>query len=189
MTLPVPLEEDVALGARFALGDEDAFADLVRRHQQLAWNVAWRVTGREDLAADVVQEAFLRCLRHRSRFRAGQPFKPWLLTIVRHLGIDALRLGRRLEAPGDDPTITPDPTGELQAGELRAQVAEVLALLPDKYREILIMREMEGQAAEDIAVAIGVDYGTTRWRLHEARRRFRLAWLQRHPAPAEGSIP
>ena len=179
--LALPPDEDIALATRFAGGDEVAFASLVRRYQQLAWTVAWRVTGREDLAHDVVQEAFLRCLRHRDRFRAGSPFKPWLLQIVRNLGIDALRLDRRLEHPSEplDRGMAHDPSDGSQAADLRAQVAEVLATLPEKYREILVMREMEGQAAEDIATAIGVDYGTTRWRLHEARRRFRDAWVAR----------
>ena len=179
--LPTVPDEDLVLGTRFAAGDELAFASLVRRYQQLAWTVAWRVTGREDLAHDVVQEAFLRCLRHRERFHAGSPFKPWLLQIVRNLGIDALRLHRRLEPTTEalDRGVIDDPGQASQAQDLRAQVAEVLATMPEKYREILVMREMEGQAAEDIARAIGVDYGTTRWRLHEARRRFREAWVTR----------
>lgn len=181
LDLPTAPDEELALATRFAAGDELAFASLIRRYQQLAWSVAWRVTGREDLAHDVVQEAFLRCLRHRDRFQAGSPFKPWLMQIVRNLGIDALRLHKRLEPQHElhDRGVVDDPSTATQAADVRAQVAEVLAIMPEKYREILIMREMEGQSAEDIARAIGVDYGTTRWRLHEARRRFREAWVGR----------
>ena len=55
-------------------------------------------------------------------------------------------------------------------------MAFILGALPEKYREILVMREMEGIPAEAIAEHIGVEYGTTRWRLHEARRLFREQW-------------
>jgi RNA polymerase sigma-70 factor, ECF subfamily len=169
---------------RFSLGDDSAFSDLVGRYQQLAWVVACRVTGREDLAADVVQEAFMRCLRHRGRFDVSKAFKPWLLQIVRNLAIDALRAQRRIEGGGSldlvaDTGTSQDPSTATQAGELRARVAAILGLIPEKYRELLIMREMEGLAAEDIARQTGVEYGTTRWRLHEARRLFRAAWVQR----------
>jgi RNA polymerase sigma-70 factor (ECF subfamily) len=179
-----PLDEPDLL-RRFSLGDDTAFSALVGRYQQLAWVVACRVTGREDLAADVVQEAFMRCLRHRGRFDVSKAFKPWLLQIVRNLAIDALRAQRRIEGGGSldlvaDTGTSQDPSTATQAGELRTRVAAILGLIPEKYRELLIMREMEGLAAEDIARQTGVEYGTTRWRLHEARRLFRAAWVQKY---------
>lgn len=170
---------------RFAAGDDVAFSELVRRYQQLAYVVACRVTLRDDLALDVVQEAFLRCLRHRSRFEIGRAFKPWLLQIVRHLAIDVLRSQGRIDASTaasgalDQVETIADPSSGTRHGELRANVASVLATLPEKYRDLLIMREMEGLAAEAIAEQMNLDYGTTRWRLHEARRLFRVAWVAR----------
>ena len=67
----------------------------------------------------------------------------------------------------------------MEEHELRERVAQVLTDLPEKYRSIIVMREMEGTPAEDIAKAIGVDYSTTRWRLHQARLLFRQAWISR----------
>ena len=178
-----PLDESDLL-RRFSLGDDNAFSTLVGRYQQLAWVVACRVTGREDLAADVVQEAFMRCLRHRSRFDVSKAFKPWLLQIVRNLAIDALRAQRRIEGGGSlnlvaDIGAGQDPSAATQTVELRTRVAAILGGLPEKYRQLLIMREMEGLSAEDLARQTGVEYGTTRWRLHEARRLFRAAWVKR----------
>ena len=179
------VDDEAPLLVRFAAGDDAAFSELVRRYQQLAYVVACRVTLREDLALDVVQEAFLRCLRHRSRFEIGRAFKPWLLQIVRHLSIDALRAQGRIDASTaaqtalDAAETTSDPAAETHASELRRNVAAVLATLPEKYRDLLIMREMEGLAAEAIADTLHLDYGTTRWRLHEARRLFRVAWVAR----------
>lgn len=180
----VPADE-AALLERFASGDDVAFSELVRRYQQLAYVVACRVTLRDDLALDVVQEAFLRCLRHRTRFELGRAFKPWLLQIVRHLAIDVLRSQRRIDAGTaagsalETATTTSDPSAGTQAGEMRTRVAAILASLPEKYRDLLVMREMEGLPAETIAEQLALDYGTTRWRLHEARRLFRVAWVAR----------
>lgn len=183
--MDAPPSDEAALLERFAEGDDVAFGTLVGRYQQLAWVVACRITLRDELALDVVQEAFLRCLRHRARFDTGKAFKPWLLQIVRHLSIDALRVQRRIDAgtsASDElerAATTDDPAAATNRDELRSRVASVLAGLPEKYRDLLIMREMEGMAAEDIAKQIDVDYGTTRWRLHEARRLFRVAWVSR----------
>ncbi len=180
----IPTDEAPLL-VRFAAGDDAAFGELVKRYQQLAYVVACRVTMREDLAMDVVQEAFLRCLRHRSRFEIGRAFKPWLLQIVRHLAIDVLRSQRRIDAGTaaggalDVAVTSSDPSTATRHQELREQVATVLASLPEKYRDLLIMREMENLPAESIAEQLMLDYGTTRWRLHEARRLFRVAWVAR----------
>lgn len=182
------VSDEGPLLVRFAAGDDAAFSELVRRYQQLAYVVACRVTLRDDLALDVVQEAFLRCLRHRSRFEIGRAFKPWLLQIVRHLAIDVLRSQGRIDVSTavsgalDHVEITADPSTGTRLGELRTNVAAILATLPEKYRDLLIMREMEGLAAEAIAEQLKLDYGTTRWRLHEARRLFRVAWVARFGA-------
>jgi RNA polymerase sigma-70 factor, ECF subfamily len=183
--MPEPLTVETQLLRRFVAGDDLAFTELVGRYQQLAYVVACRITCRDDLALDVVQEAFLRCLRHRDRFDPDKAFKPWLLQIIRHLAIDALRIQRRIDAGTsanadlERAATTGDPGSALDAQDVRSRVASVLASLPEKYRDLLIMREMEGQAAEDIARETGIDYGTTRWRLHEARRLFRTAWVAR----------
>ena len=182
--------DEPALLARFVAGDDQAFSALVGRYQQLAFVVASRITLREDLALDVVQESFLRCLRHRLRFDPAKAFKPWLLQIVRHLAIDVLRVQRRIDAGTsagaalDRAETSSDPAEPGEQRELRARVASVLAGLPEKYRDLLIMRELEALPAEQIARQLELDYGTTRWRLHEARRLFRVAWLKRFGAEA-----
>jgi len=173
----------IDLLARFAAGDEKAFEHLVIDHQDAAFGFAKRIVGDPELARDVVQEAFIRVLRHHTRFEGGRSFRTWLLHIVRNLAIDGLRRRRpnanieyldHLAAVEHGPSVT-------ERDELRIRVAAVLRELPDKYREILVMREMDGLPAEEIAQVIGVDYGTTRWRLHQARSLFREAWLARWP--------
>lgn len=163
----------------FARGDERAFAQLVDEHQSAALDHAARIVGDAETARDVVQEAFLRILRHHLRYDRKRSFRAWLLAIVRNLAIDALRRRRHGSDPGELAARGAPLSANLEAIELRERVASVLSELPEKYRTILAMRELEGIPAEDIAAETGVDYGTTRWRLHQARRLFRERWLAR----------
>jgi len=167
---------------RFAHGDATAFDELVAEHQQAAFTAAWRVVGDAEVAHDTVQEAFLRILRHHESYDARRPFRTWLLHIVRNLAIDVLRRRRRFDHPDRLDAMSAPPesnTAGMESLELRERVAVVLSDLPEKYRDIIVMREMEGVPAETIAGQIGVDYSTTRWRLHQARRLFRDAWINR----------
>lgn len=173
-------ERSVALIRRYAAGDQQAFDELVREHQQAVYLAAWRIVGDGETAHDVTQEAFLRVMRHHTQYDPARAFRTWLLSIVRNLAIDALRRRRRFEHPGQLQNLSsPLVAAPMEGVELRERVAAVLADVPEKYRDILVMREMEGIPAEDIATQIGVDYGTTRWRLHQARRLFREAWIAR----------
>lgn len=178
--------QDVALLERYRDGDQLAFAALVREHQDIAYRYARRVCNDHDLARDAVQEGFLRVLRHHERFDGSYSFRAWLLHIVRNIAIDGLRRRKTQSAvPYEDHlrhTAAHRPGDRLEALENRQRIALILTELPDKYREILIMREMDGMPAEDIATVIGVAYGTTRWRLHKARTLFRAAWVSRFGA-------
>ena len=183
--MPLTTEDRRAIDllARFAAGDEKAFEHLVIDHQDAAFGFAKRIVGDPELARDVVQEAFIRVLRHHARFEGGRSFRTWLLHIVRNLAIDGLRRRRpnaAIEYLDHLADVERGPSVS-ERDELRIRVATVLRELPDKYREILVMREMDELPAEDIAQVIGVDYGTTRWRLHQARKLFREAWLARWP--------
>ncbi len=178
---PIPAMPETADPAvehlrRWRQGDDQAFAALVREHQEAVFACAWRILNDRDAAADAVQEAFLRVVRHADRYD-GRPFRPWVMEITRNLAIDALR-ARRCAADVSQLPLTAPEIKHIDH-DLRANVAEILATLPDKYRIPLIMRELEGMAAEAVAAALGVGYDLTRWRLHEARRRFRVAWLAR----------
>ena len=184
---PLPAAEpapgaDAELVARFARGDDAAFAELVAAHQDAAFSFARRLLGDGELARDVVQEAFLRILRHHQNYDANRPFRAWLLHIVRNLAIDTLRRRRPQAGAEHLDQLAAQPLGPTasERDELRERVALVLAELPAKYRELIVMREMEGIRADEIAQVIGVDYGTTRWRLHKARELFRDAWRARY---------
>ena len=176
--MSAPRDPAADLLRRHAAGDELAFARLVDEHQSAGFACAVAVCGDREAAADVLQEAFLRLLHHGDRYDGVRPFRPFFLQIVRNLAIDVLRRRRPHADAGELQLAAPDrhPGHATEQAEMRLRVARVLGSLPEKYRDILIMREMEGISAEAIAEQIGVEYGTTRWRLHEARRLFREQW-------------
>ncbi len=179
MTSPsAPRDAAAAQLAAWRTGDDQAFVELVRDHQAYAWSVAARILGDADGAADAVQEAFLRVVRHADRFDGRRAFRPWLGEIVRNLAIDLLRK-RRPHADVDTVAALAAPTDAGPDPELRTRVAAILAELPDQYRIPLAMRELEGLGAAEVAKQLGVDYALCRWRIHEGRRRFRLAWTAR----------
>ncbi len=163
---------------RYGAGDDAAFAELVRQYQDAAHAAAWRVLGDAHQANDVVQEAFLRVIEHRDRYTPERPFRPWLLAIVRNLSIDHLRRRRwhgeveQLAGATAPPVVNDD-------ADLRYRVALVLDDLPEKYRTLLSLRELDGVPAEELATRFNLDYNTTRWRLHQARKLFRSAWCER----------
>ncbi len=167
---------------RYAEGDDQAFGNLVAVLQPTALVQAARITGSRDDAADVVQEALWRIAQDPQSALAAASFIAWFTIMVRHLAIDVLRRRQRRErrhvgSAEHTASVAAQHDHGLQNAETRQRVALVLAQIPTKYRDLLVMREMEGQPAEAIATTIGIDYGTTRWRLHEARRLFRQAWL------------
>jgi len=173
-----PRDVAAAQLAAWRAGDDQAFAALVQDHQAYAWSVATRILGDADGAADAVQEAFLRVVRHAERFDGRRAFRPWLGEIVRNLAIDLLRK-RRPHADVDTIAVVAAPADVGPDPELRGRVAAILAELPEQYRIPLAMRELEGLGADEVARQLGVDYALCRWRIHEGRRRFRLAWTAR----------
>jgi RNA polymerase sigma-70 factor (ECF subfamily) len=168
------------LVARYLRGDRNALAELVVRHESAVLTHAARIVGDIETAHDVAQEAFIRVIKHCHQWEGRNSFRSWLLAIVRNLSIDVLRR-RHATTNLDDrmPAPTTAASAQLEAKEVRQRVARILMELPDKYREILIMRELEDIPAESIAQLTKVDYGTTRWRLHQARQLFRAAWIAR----------
>jgi len=185
-----PNPTDAALVARYRAGDESACETLVRRYTPRCARLAGRFLADADEVADVVQDALASAFTHLDGYDASRPFWPWLARMVVNGSIDRLRSARvRLQRPSGTldvraadsrrPMTTsrrcrPDETAA--AEEERQRVRQVLAALPERYRTLLVLREMEGMSAEEIARILRRPAATIRWRLFRARRLFRDAW-------------
>jgi RNA polymerase sigma-70 factor, ECF subfamily len=152
-----------------------AFDQVVLPHLDAAYNLARWLTRNGHDAEDVVQEAFLRALKFFGGFHGGNP-RAWLLTIVRNSCYDWLRRNRPSEVPAEfdeelhspvDPSPTPE---DLVMGQAdRVRLREALETLPLAWREVLILRELEGLSYKEIADVAGIKIGTVMSRLARAR--------------------
>ena len=156
-------------------------AELLLPHLDAAYNLArWLVRNGDD-AEDVVQEAYLRALQYSSGFRGGDA-RAWLLTIVRNTSYGWLRKTRAYEpAVQFDEEIhssgaeTATPEQLLLQNADRRLVEKALSQLPIRFREILVLRELEGLSYKEIAAVMSVPMGTVMSTLSRARDRFRQA--------------
>jgi RNA polymerase sigma-70 factor (ECF subfamily) len=152
-------------------------------HLDAAYNLARWLSRSPADAEDIVQDAMLRAFRAFDGFR-GSDIKPWLLTIVRNcsrnLGADTKRRAHA-PLPEEDANalVSPDASPEtlvMQASESR-KLNEAVALLPNEFREVLILREMEDMSYREIAEMTGVPIGTVMSRLARARAMLKEHWM------------
>lgn len=167
----------------YAQGDAAALDRLVNTYQQPAFWVAYHLVRDEDVARDLVQEAFLKLLRKPESYDGRRSFKAWFLRVVHNLGVDWLRRNRvraqsELVTEMDD-VDRPTPDQQLHTKDLRGRVAEILRLLPEKYRSLLVMRDVEGVEPTQMAEAADIAPGAMRFRIHYARKAFRKLWVER----------
>ncbi len=158
--------------------DVARFEQTVLPHLDAAYNLARWLTRNDTDAADVVQEAFLRALKFFGGFRGGDT-RAWLLTIVRNACYTWLRRNRvnELATPFDEETHSvesDDPETILLEGADREMLRQALEALPVEFREVVILRELEGLSYKEIAGVADVPVGTVMSRLARARKRLRL---------------
>ena len=164
-------------------GDQNAFAQLVTANQTMVYNLAYRMTGNPDDAADLTQEAFLNAWKGLARFQGHASFSTWLYRLTSNACIDFLRREKRrislsmtLEGGEDEedrqaqlPDRRYSPERELEKKEAGAMLRRGLASLAPDYREILILRELEGLSYAEIAQTLELEEGTVKSRLARAR--------------------
>jgi RNA polymerase sigma factor (sigma-70 family) len=159
------------------------FEALALPHMDAAYNLARWLCGSPADADDIVQDAMLRAFRGFNGFR-GDNVRPWLLTIVRNCWRSGAAQSRRrghapLPAEDDRPLAFdgPDPETEaLRASEGR-RLDAAIAALPEDFREVLLLREMEDMSYREIAEAVGAPIGTVMSRLARARALLKDRWL------------
>jgi RNA polymerase sigma factor (sigma-70 family) len=174
-----PLEED-ELVDRARNGDVTAYEQLVRMYQDLAARTAYVVTGRAADAQDAVQEAFVKAYYSLGRFRAGAPFRPWLLRIVANEAINRRRSARRqvglalraAEGRLQDDAV-PSPEGAALAQDERRRLIAAMNQLRPEDRLVIAYRYWFELSESEMADALGCARGTVKSRLSRALGRLR----------------
>ncbi|MBS0261337.1 MAG: sigma-70 family RNA polymerase sigma factor [Planctomycetes bacterium] len=166
-------------------GDHRAFEALVRRYETRLMSVLSRFVQDRELTRDLAQETFLRVFERIDQFDPSRRFGPWLFRIGVNLTLDHIRKRKRRVWPslfsesrvekGPDPEVA-DPR---EALDLEQEVRKVLESIPEKYRTVLILRDLENFSSSEIAAILHRKEATIRWRLAEARMRFQELWKRR----------
>jgi len=173
---------DEELLARSIEGDTNAFEVIVNRYKDRLYSFVLRFVGDSQTAEDIVQDTFLRAYRNRGSFQAIAKFSTWIYTIAGNLAKSELRRRKRwrllslgvrddsgstLELP--DLGSRPDTTTETALAE--RQIEEAIAALPERYREAVILRDIEGLDYDEISQIIGCPLGTVKSRINRGRLR------------------
>jgi RNA polymerase sigma-70 factor, ECF subfamily len=174
---------DSAVVSRARTGDPDAFRLLVERHSQPIFRVAYRMTGNEHDADDVVQEAFLRAYRQIDSFEERANFGTWLHRIAINCALDLLRARGRMDRYyGGDPedaemsgTIRIDAEQDrlLMSAELRKEVAAAMERLSGNERTAFVLRHFEGMPVEEIGKTLGIQVNAAKHTIFRAVRKLR----------------
>ena len=170
------IDSDADVVRRIREGDREAFRIVVRRYQDLLYRTALRHVQQTDVAADLVQSAYVKAYSNIWRCRDPERFGAWLYRILVNAAKDYLKSRRRSDLSLDDPMAPrlqiPAPTTperELERTDVRERIERALAELPETMREAFLLKHVEGRAYEDIAELLGVSVPALKMRVHRAR--------------------
>jgi RNA polymerase sigma-70 factor, ECF subfamily len=177
--------DDLELHRRLSGGDRGAFDELYRRYAPSAYGLAYRLTGQQILAQDVVHDAFLALWRAPEAYDPARgAFRTFFLSLVHHRAVDTVRREERLRkrterAANLEPVVGEDVAeavvDEASLGVRRKEVREALGTLPPEQRQVLEMAYFQGYTQVMIAEELGIPVGTVKTRTLAAMRKLRRA--------------
>jgi RNA polymerase sigma-70 factor, ECF subfamily len=167
-------------------GDSDAFRLLVEQHSRAIFRLAFRMTGNEQDAEDVVQETFLRAYKQLDRYEARSSFSTWLYRIASNYSLDLMRMRKRHESRrehGTDedqrdilqsiPLDTPGPDRLMYGEEVKEKVNAAMDELSAQERTAFVLRHFEGLSIEEIGEALGTGANATKHSIFRAVQKLR----------------
>jgi RNA polymerase sigma-70 factor (ECF subfamily) len=182
-----------ALIARILAGERDLFHDLIRPHEKLVYRMVFSMLRNEAESEDAAQMAVIQAYTNLARYRGESRFSTWLVTIALNEGRARLRKASTLcedsiealseETNGDfTPALLTDwreiPSAMLERKEVRCLLEKAIALLPAIYRDVFVLRDVEGLDIEETAQSLSITPASVKVRLHRARR-----MMQKYLAP------
>jgi RNA polymerase sigma-70 factor, ECF subfamily len=193
-------DPDYTLVVRVQSGDLRAFEELVARHSQRVYRRLLAIVANREEARDALQDTFLKAFMHINGFQHRSKFSTWLMTIASNTAVQRLRDCRPVESidsevadraepnfPSWQPRSADDPEQGYSASERCELVRSGVMKLPVKYREVLVLRDLEELPTGKTAAILGVEVATAKSRLFRARAMLR-ALLSQHFAPAGISL-
>jgi len=192
MTQTTSVQDDRELLARAQAGDMSAFESLVSRHEEKVYGLALRMTRSEADAAEITQDTFLSAYQHLAEFRGESAFGSWVHRIAANNALMRLRRQKVLDIVSDElagPEFTdrgslaegPDSDWSKRADdkvlddELGRAIQAATDALPEGYREVFLLKDVEGLSYEEISEMVGISVPAVKSRLHRARLALREA--------------
>lgn len=185
MEAPVPTDEELV--ERIKQGDNDSLEQLVSRYGDKVYSLVYRIVGDRHDAEDVLQDTFLNMMRSLAGFRGGSRFATWLYRVATNAALTRLRykgkretsesefldevysVRERTKAEGQLTDWSTDPESRLLNDEARKEMDGAIAELPEKYRVVFILRDVEGLPATEVAEVLDLSVPAVKSRLHRAR--------------------
>jgi RNA polymerase sigma-70 factor (ECF subfamily) len=172
-------DEDVV--DRVLAGEVGLFEILMRRHNQRVYRVARSVLANDARAEDLAQEAWVRVFEHLAQFAGKARFSTWVTRIVLHEAWARARKARRFQPITDEMTETgedfmsssPDPEQRTLSAEMRGYLESAVDSLPEPYRVVLVLRDVEELSTAETAESLGLTENAVKVRLHRARAMLR----------------
>jgi RNA polymerase sigma-70 factor (ECF subfamily) len=190
--------EDEEVVRRVLAGDTALFELLMRRYNQLLYRVSLSILRNDAEAEDVMQEAYVRAYEHLHQFAGRAQFRTWLTRIAVHEALARAERGKRFEVfepptSGDvmDDFAAPGRSPEQQAAdrEVRQLIERAVTQLPDLYRCVFMLRDVEQMSIEEVARILDLTESTVKVRLHRARRALRKTIFAQAGGQLSGSFP
>jgi len=164
-------------------GDNSAFEELVKRYEKKIYNLAFRLTGKSEDASDILQETFLKAYHSLNDFRGEANFSTWLYRIAMNIALMRKRKEKgKIFEPMERPLFTPErelyteipdwstnPEAEVHNKEIRNVLSKALSSLPDDYRAVLVLRDIQGLSNEEVSEILKLSVPAVKSRLHRAR--------------------
>jgi RNA polymerase sigma-70 factor (ECF subfamily) len=174
---PLAAETDEEIVALVLGGDATPFESLMRRHNQRVFRTARAILRDEAEAEDAAQQAWLSAFQHLAQWDRRARFSTWIVRIAVHEALRRARKTARTELALVDDRAAPNasPEDETTRAELRAILERAIDDLPDGFRVVLVLRDLEDLSSAEVGEALGLTEEAVRVRLHRARRRLRTA--------------
>ena len=171
---------DEELIARFQQGDENAYVELVHRYRNRIMTFVYRFVGDMDQAEDLVQDTFVKVYTHRHYYKEIAKFSTWIYTIAGNLARTELRKKKRRKVTSlsqmgteekdyDLPAVQPDSGEMVQSEFLEQELQKAIESLPQHFRTVIILRDIQELSYEDISKIVEVPLGTVKSRINRAR--------------------
>jgi RNA polymerase sigma-70 factor (ECF subfamily) len=177
-------ERDPALVARALRGDEAAFQLLTERHSQSVFHLAYRMTGNEQDAEDIVQETFLRAFRNLKRYESRSLFSTWLYRIAANYTVDLMRSRKRFVDPtassdgdwlNDVASTTPTAERLAMSSQIRENIGRAMEQLTAQERTAFVLRHYHELSIEEIGGTLGLGENAAKHSIFRAVRKLRRA--------------